>query len=47
MLSDQADGSGLTPLHAAAMSGKIECVRALLGAKASVSVESQDGRFVL
>ncbi|KAL0039230.1 hypothetical protein WJX77_012197 [Trebouxia sp. C0004] len=40
---DKEAGSGLTPLHAAAMSGSMACVSLLLQAKASASTASSDG----
>ncbi|KAL0047124.1 hypothetical protein WJX82_007198 [Trebouxia sp. C0006] len=40
---DKGASSELTPLHAAAMSGSVVCVKLLLEAKASTSVASSDG----
>ncbi|KAL3147418.1 hypothetical protein ABBQ38_014482 [Trebouxia sp. C0009 RCD-2024] len=42
-VQDMEKGSGLTPLHAAAMAGNVDCVRMLLAAKASVSAASSNG----
>ncbi|DBA78472.1 TPA: hypothetical protein ACH3X2_007961 [Trebouxia sp. C0005] len=42
---DKEAGSGLTPLHAAAMSGNVTCVNLLLEANASISTASSDGSF--
>ena len=44
VLADKERGSGLTPLHAAALSGNVDCIKTLLAAKASVSAISDDGR---
>lgn len=43
--ADTADSCGVTPLHAAAMSGSVACVNLLLNAKASTSAVAYDGRF--
>lgn len=43
--ADKERGSGLTPLHAAALSGNVDCIKTLLAAKASVSAVSDDGRL--
>lgn len=42
-VQDKEAGSGLSPLHAAAMSGSVACVNLLLKAKASTSAASSDG----
>ncbi|KAA6422679.1 MAG: hypothetical protein FRX49_07539 [Trebouxia sp. A1-2] len=44
-IHDKEAGSGLTPLHAAAMSGNVTCVNLLLEANASISTASSDGSF--
>lgn len=45
--ADKEGASGLTPLHAAALSGNVDCIKTLLAAKASVSAVSDDGRSAI
>ena len=44
VLADKERASGLTPLHAAAMSGSVACIKLLLDDGASTAALSHEGR---